>query len=474
MLTFLISEVGSLTRMIQAASAIVLWLAFAPAALRCGERRTEPRPEPRIVALHGLDTQEVRQQGFTLPAAARIHVYARGGALRTLGRHRTESPFFAYGWILNAATREVVWQMDGATTRRDWDYRVADQYLDLPQGHYEAYFANHGFAQSLLFAQWGRNIDRRQLQAAGGERPHGFLAALGADPSSLLRHWQARAGNYGMEIYLPGGDPARIPLFDAPLHWKNGVIRLPADQDGGHWTQVFHLAKPAMVHLYAEGEGSDSRLNDYGWIQEVRSRRRVWEMSADKAAFAGGARKNRRQVEFLLLDAGDYEAHFITDGSHSPADWNAAPPCDPGFYGLTLSLPRDGDLAAFSLIQPRAWPLLAELVRVGNDQDRRQAFTLPTARQVRVLAIGEADGDDVADEVWIEDPSGKRVWFLDPQHSLHAGGARKNRMSDELISLPQGSYTLRIRTDGSHAYGDWNSPAPWDAEHYGISVYAVK
>jgi hypothetical protein len=470
MLTFLISEVASLTRMIQAASAIVLWLAFAPAALRCAEAR----PEPRIVALHGLDAQEVRHQGFSLPAAAKVHIYARGGAVRTLGRRRTETPFFAYGWLLNADTREVVWQMDMASTQRNWEYRIADQYLDLPQGHYEAYFANHGFAQSLLFAQWSRNIDRRQLPTVRSERPHGFLAALGADHSGLLRHWQAQVGNYGMEIYLPGGDASRIPLFDAPLHWRNGVIRLMANQDSGHWSQSFHLAKPATVHLYAEGEGSGSRLNDYGWIQEVQSRKRVWEMTADKAAFAGGARKNRRQVETMTLPAGDYEAHFITDDSHSPADWNAAPPCDPGLYGLTLALPKDGDLPAFSLLQPRSWTMLAELVRVGNDQDRRQSFTLPAAKQVRVLALGEADDEDAADEVWIEDATGQRVWFLDPQHSLHAGGARKNRMADELIHLPKGSYTLRVRTDGSHAYGDWNSAAPWDAEHYGITVYSVK
>ena len=79
-------------------------------------------------------------------------------------------------------------------------------------------------------------------------------------------------------------------------------------------------------------------------IIEARTRARVWEMSMDKAQFAGGARKNRRQVETVTLPAGDYEATFVTDDSHSPADWNAAPPCDPLRYGLILAVTVFGDL----------------------------------------------------------------------------------------------------------------------------------
>lgn len=465
MLPFLMSEAASLVRMIQTVSVVLLWVVFPPALKSA---------EPRIVALHGFDAAEVRQQGFVLPQTMKVHVYARGGAVRTLGHQRNDTPFFAYGWILNADTREVVWQMDGADAKRDWDYRIADKYLELPKGRYEAYFSNHGYGQSLLFAQWTRNIDRRDVGVLERQQPRGFLAALGTDSSSLVRHWREQVGNYGLELYLPGGDPAQVTLFEAPQAWKNRMITLPATSDNGHWNQSFQLKKSTTIHVYAEGEGSGDRMHDYGWILDARSRKRVWEMTMGKAAFAGGARKNRRQVETLELPAGDYEAHFITDGSHSPADWNAAPPCDPGMYGLTVSLPKDGDLGSFSLAEPTTWNVLAELVRVGNGQDRRLTLTLAADRKVRVLAIGEGDEDDMADEAWIEDGSGKRVWFLDPRKTLHAGGAAKNRMADELITLPRGTYTLRVRTDDSHAYGDWNSEAPWDAEHYGITVFAVK
>ena len=470
MSSFLISEASALVRTLQAVAAFILFTIFAPMVLH----GAEVKPEPRIVSLKGFEAAEVRSQGFTLPRAMKVHVYAKGGGLRRFGHNAGDNPLFAYGWILNASTREVVWQMDGANTKRDWDYRVADQYLDLPAGSYEAYFANHGFGQSLFLAQWTRNLDRRTLHAEQAERPRGFLAAFGADKASLLRHWREQVGNYGLEIYLPGGNPTEVPVFEAPLRWKNILVSLAATTDTGHWVQAFHVRKPVTLHLYAEGEGSGRRMHDYGWITAARTRARVWEMSMDKTQFAGGARKNRRQVETIQLPAGDYEATFVTDDSHSPADWNAAPPCDPGMYGLTLAVPSNADLAAVSLATPMTWPVLAELVRVGDNEDRSQAFTLPSAQSVRIYAIAEGDGDEMADEAWIEDASGKRVWVMEHSRTQHAGGATKNRLADEVLSLPKGAYTLRFKTDDSHAYGRWNSGAPWDPEHYGATIYAVK
>lgn len=466
MLPFLLSETVALIRTVHAVVLFVLLTTFAPAALRGAE--------PRIVALHGFETAEVRQQGFTLPRPMKVHIYAKGGGLRQILHASQDNPLFAYGWILNANTREVVWQMDGSNTKRDWEYRVADRYLDLPAGNYEAYFANHGFGQSLLLAQWTRNIDRRDLQARSGERPHGFLAAIGADHSSLLRHWREQVGNYGLEIYLPDGQPSEVSTFEAPLRWKNIVVALSAAADNGHWTQAIHVRKPITLHIYAEGEGSGRTLHDHGWIIDARSRVRVWEMSMDKSQYAGGSRKNRRQVETIQLPAGDYEASFITDDTHSPADWNAAPPCDPGMYGLTLSVPADTDLPAVSQSKPIAWTVLGEVVRVGNDQDRKAPFTLAASQSVRVYAVSEGTSDEMADEAWIEDAAGKRVWVMERSRTHHAGGATKNREADELINLPKGTYMLRFKTDDSHAYAHWNSEPPWDKDHYGLTVYAAK
>ena len=53
------------------------------------------------------------------------------------------SGMFAYGWIINAQTREIVWQMNVGNTdnvsRRGYN-RKFDEDIRLPAGEYEAYF----------------------------------------------------------------------------------------------------------------------------------------------------------------------------------------------------------------------------------------------------------------------------------------------------------------------------------------------
>ena len=137
-------------------------------------------------------------------------------------------------------------------------------------------------------------------------------------------------------------------------------------------------------------------------------------------------------------------------------------------------MPSDPDLASVALVEVEAkQAVLAEIVKVGNDQDRRVPFKLDRARSLRIYALGEADGQEFADWGWIEDASGKTVWSMATATTGPAGGAEKNRLADEVVKLPKGAYTLRYRTDDSHAYGKWNARAPRDKEHYGITVYAA-
>ncbi len=428
--------------------------------------------EQVLLSMKDARATEVQSQGFTLPKAMKVHVYAKGGGVEG-------EPFFAYGWILNAATREVVWQMDGRTAHADGVYQVADAYLDLPQGSYEAYYAHHAYSQYGRFFMFGsRNLDRRPRKT-GKEQDdsHGrWLHRMFTGGPSGNGAWERRVGNYGMELYLPANVADSVQTFKAPLGWKNEFMSLIPDKDDGRWTASFHARRAVTLHVYAQGEyAGDNEFVDRGWILDAQTRRPIWEMSASKAHYGGGAKKNRRQVETIQLPAGDYIATYVTDGSHSPADWNAAPPCDPLRYGLILSLPKDGDQSQVELASnPEAGPVLAELVRLGNHQNERRAFTLQSPAKVRVYAIGERDGDELADTAWIEDDQGRTVWSMSSGNTLHAGGAEKNRMADEVLNLPKGTYTLRVRTDGSHSYPRWNDAAPWDMEHYGATVYAVK
>jgi CubicO group peptidase (beta-lactamase class C family) len=134
-------------------------------------------------------------------------------------------------------------------------------------------------------------------------------------------------------------------------------------------------------------------------------------------------------------------------------------------YGELYLKPLPEDLA-------RKTPL-AQIVRVGDEEDKTAEFTLAQAGSVRVFAIGEGGGDGrMYDWGWIEDAAtGKPVWEMKESETRHAGGAGKNRLVDAVVKLPAGKYRLRYKSDDSHSFDNWNAPPP-DINFWGIALYA--
>lgn len=240
----------------------------------------------------------------------------------------------------------------------------------------------------------------------------------------------------------------------------------------------FVLDRPADIEMYAIGEVREDSEFDYGWVINADTRERIWRLNWRESIPAGGADKNRSATVRRTLPAGRYVAFYATDDSHHPSEWNAPPPFDPDFWGLTIRVP---DPAARAAVKSFAYELVPQnativaLTRIGNSESRKQGFTLNRAMDVRIYAIGEGRNGQMFDYGWItsgETP--RRVWEMRYAGTEGAGGDPKNRLVDTTLHLDKGSYVVHFVSDGSHSAGDWNAPAPADGSHWGITVLSAQ
>ena len=233
----------------------------------------------------------------------------------------------------------------------------------------------------------------------------------------------------------------------------------------------FTLSQPMDVRIISMGEGVRREMYDYGWIVDASNHRTVWSMDYSRTYRAGGARKNRIADDIVRLDAGSYIAYYRTDGSHSFGKWNSPAPVNAELWGLTI-LPLDGNRVAATSYDPDE-NVIAQIVRVGDNQSRRRNFSLDENTTISVYAIGEGIGGQMYDYASIQHADTRRtVWQMEYQDTEWAGGAHKNRMAFHDITLPAGNYILKYRSDGSHSYDDFNAAAPSDVLNWGVTITA--
>ena len=417
----------------------------------------------------------MKSGGFTLPSNAKVHILALGGGGEK-GMSDNGSEMFAYGWIIDADTRQLVWKMERSNTRSEKGDRKFDDLIDLRKGSYEAYFAAYSFISKSGFTNFNFNIDRRK-----DNLPHTrtkkdwffswFENFFGKDAD---KEWKRRSKNWYIEVYADDnvGD---VKLFDPPKGFPNALYKATRLGENEHIKQGFVLSAPIPIRVYALGEeNTGDELADYGWIVDAKTHKRIWAMRRSASHEACGARKNIKFDDVVAFPSGEYILYFTTDDSHSYLDWNAAPPCDPFNYGISLIAAEEKDKTAFSLTTPKEnQNVIVQLTQLGDDQNRSASITLKKATRLHVYAIGERSNShrQMADYGWIINTrTREKVWTMDVDRTEHAGGAEKNRMIDEDVSLPKGTYTVYFQTDDSHSYDDWNSSPPFDPEHWGITV----
>jgi hypothetical protein len=393
---------------------------------------------PAIATVTGEHNSSARKS-FAITRPTAVEIYAIG-ELRRDGA-------FDYGWIMNADSREPVWTMTydnsepaGGASKN----RMVHETLRLKPGRYVAYFASddsHG--------------------------PDDWNGVPPVDPEF-----------WGMTLRVnDAAARAAVRPFDyEPVPAGETLVSLIEIGDDANRSAGFTLRRPMDVRVYAIGEASGNDMVDYAWIVDAASHKRIWTMRYDDTEHAGGAEKNRLFDKRMHLDAGSYLVYYKSDGSHSYDDWNASAPAEPKYWGVSV-FPASGrlnpaDVAPFE--RPTGGTSVAELVHMGNEENARMTFRLARSTKVRIYALGEGSSDKMFDYGSITDSAtGRVIWEMKYDMTEPAGGAGKNRVFDGVITLPAGAYVLRYRSDGSHAYGDWNDDPPDDPESWGISVFRM-
>lgn len=371
--------------------------------------------------------------------------------------------------------------MDVDNTSRSRGDREFDDKVTLSPGSYEVYFTVPIFSYHTTLTHLNINVDHREKQLFGWneKKSHDFFGFFKSWWSGDIgKDWEKRCDRWGIDLLLDDSRARSVNTFTPPKETPNTVVKVTGLGENELVRKGFSVASPIRLQVYSLGEATgENDLYDCAWIVNAANRERVWEMDYARCSPAGGAEKNVEASGELLLPKGDYVLYCVTDDSHSSADWNALPPSDPLDYGTTLSVTNERDgksIKPFSYKEDQN--VIVALTKVRDNEHRTEGFTLKQDTKVRIYAFGERGNSrrSMADYAVIIDAKTRdKVWKLDVDRSMYAGGASKNRYIDEVITLPRGSYIVAYNTDDSHAYGEWNAKPPFDPEHYGITIMGV-
>ena len=437
-----------------------------------------------IVSLKDFTKEEVRVAGITLSKDLNVHINAVGGGDKSfwsnLANDNESEQMYAAGWIINADTRELVWDMTMDNTSGRSNRRTCEENLTLKAGSYEVYFMAYGYSSGTNFSHWSANIDRRRTHHSSDRLFGGLLNIFTGNSEENYDDFMEYAKDtWGITLSVPPDDASAVSTFDAPRSDKLALLSKTRVGDDVVFRKDLNVDREVKLRVYAVGEGQRSNdVNDFGWIVNTETRERVWDMSLKDVRYAGGAHKNIKFDGDVTLPKGTYELVYVSDDSHSNDDWNARPPYDPFNYGITISLTNAKDRDAVKITDPTEEDknVIVKLTEMRDNDYRSAGFSLKQETKVRVYALGESvdNNSEMADYGWIMNTGTReKVWKMEARESYHAGGAEKNRLFDEVITLPEGNYLACYQTDDSHSYDDWNADAPFDPKHWGLTIMGL-
>lgn len=378
------------------------------------------------------------------------------------GSLQSDSVIAAYPWILRHDDRTVVWKLERPRAVREKGMTLTQSdIITLDPGNYDAYFTSYGDPA---------------LPAAPAES---FFDRISAFIDSDFQRWRTESGQWHFSI-----EP--LAAEDGPLIVNASMNETPESQ-GLVWSTgpmannsiseyLFETAQTLEITVRCVGEIFREH-EDIGWIEDIESGEHIWDMTTDVTTPAGGSIRNRECRQKVNLPEGRFRAVFRTDDVHGYHDWRANPPHDPEFWGMEIAVDRPEAALAVTPFDPReSLPRIVSLTGIGDDQLVSHSFTLDQPMRVMVHALGEGYTSRGAmfDYAWLVGGADREVWKMSIHETKHAGGSKKNRRAETVLSLEAGiPYTVYYKTDGSHAFGDWNEDPPLHPDQWGVTIFSL-
>src|SRR5262249_46930152 len=147
-------------------------------------------------------------------------------------------------------------------------------------GDYVAYYASYGSWRSHMkvFRIFGRELGRIEMD------------------DDRRRHTPRDRARWGLRVSIPGTHddavdtaPPRSPPDPTVVAQITGVGDNALEQRG----ITLRQRMPLTVYCIGEFDAGGAERNDYGWILDARTRKKVWELDRDNYKHAGGARINK-------------------------------------------------------------------------------------------------------------------------------------------------------------------------------------
>jgi hypothetical protein len=410
-----------------------------------------------LVVISDVGPGELRHEAFALERTEPLIVEASGSLEESYRPDQPLPPLAAYGWILRREDRSVVWKMEGSRSEPSSGTLVrTESSLTLEPGTYDVYFTSYG-----------NDVDA--LEAGG------FLGQL------LRHHWTKDAEEWKLVLRsgtdeapltfsrVDNGDVSKLAPSGPDVLWS--ATALPGYEDRQF---LFSTLLPQTIRVYAVGEVCADPC-DFGWIEDVFSGRRVWELNGTAAEPAGGFPANHVFRGDAALEPGIYRAVFKTDPGHAYGEWMANPPYDPAAWGMTLFADPKSSGPGITRFDPWEMEPAVRIARVEDGADESVRFDVVRDTRVILYGVGEIhkngklyDFGSLRDE-----RSGETVWEMSAEHSFPAGGHKGNRAEVVFLRLPEGAYSLNYESDGSHSFGSFINGTPDHPERWGLAMFVM-